>query len=71
MKFRKDLRSIIEYVNKIQEINTENVIPTSQVTGLENIFREDIVKPSFSQKEALANATRKYKGYFVAKSVFE
>lgn len=70
-KFQKQLSEIIEFVDQLTEVDTKDVIPTSQVTGLENIFREDKIKPSFSQEEALANAPRKYKGYFVVKAIFE
>lgn len=70
-KFQKQLLEIVEFVGKVSEVNTKNVEPTSQVTGLENIFREDKVKPSFSQEEVLANAPRKYKGYFVVKAILE
>jgi len=50
---------------------TAQVEETSQVTGMENVFREDEIKPSLSQDEVLANAPRKYKGYFVVEAIFE
>jgi len=40
-KYAKELSGILDYMNKLNEINIEGVQPTSQVTGLENIFRED------------------------------
>lgn len=65
IKYPKQLSQIIEYVDKLIEIDTTKVIPTAQPTGLENITREDIVKPSFSQEEALSNGKKTYKGFFV------
>lgn len=70
-KFRRQLSEILDFVGQLSRIETKEVIPTSQVTGLENVFREDIVRPSLSQDEALANAPRKHEGYFVVKAIFE
>lgn len=41
---RKELASILAYVNKLQEVDTKNIEPTAQVTGLVNVMREDEVK---------------------------
>ena len=70
-KFQKQLSGILEFVAALNEVDTKDVIPTSQVTGLENVFREDEVKPSLSQEEVLANAPDKYKSYFRVKKVLE
>ncbi len=66
-KFGSQLSSILDYVDKLQEIDTEKVEETSQVTGLENITRKDIAGPSLSQEEALLNAKNKHNGFFKAK----
>ncbi|MBI2036376.1 Asp-tRNA(Asn)/Glu-tRNA(Gln) amidotransferase subunit GatC [Candidatus Microgenomates bacterium] len=55
-KFGKQLSSILDYVNKLGEVDTKDVEPTSQVTGLENVTREDVVTPSLPQEEVLKNA---------------
>lgn len=69
-KFQKQLSDILDFVDKLSEMKTTNVEPTSQVTGLKNIFRQDIITPSLSQKEALANAPRQHQGHFVVKAIF-
>jgi len=71
LKFSDQLSSVIDYMSKIQKLNTEKVPETTQVTRLENIFREDEIKPSLSQKEALSNAKNTYNGFFKVKAVFE
>ncbi len=55
-KFEKQLSETLDYVNQLEEIDTKGVEPTSQVTGLENVTREDVVTPSLSQEEVLKNA---------------
>ena len=66
----RQLTVSLEYVGKLQDLSTENIIPTSQVTGLENVFREDEVTPSLSQDEALKNAHRVRNGFFVVDAIF-
>lgn len=70
IKFQKQLTDIVDFVGKLKEVDTENVEPTSQVTGLENVFRTDEVKSSLTQEETLSNAKRKYKDYFVVDAIF-
>ena len=63
----------LDTINELNRLDTKNVPGTSQVTGLTNIFREDIVEKErmFSQKEALSNAKKTYMGYFLVKAVFD
>lgn len=63
----------LDVVDQLQQLDTSNVPTTHQVTGLENVTRNDVVneKRMLSQDEALANATRKHNGYFVVPQVIE
>jgi aspartyl-tRNA(Asn)/glutamyl-tRNA(Gln) amidotransferase subunit C len=58
-------------VNKISELDTTGVIPTSQVTGLTNVMREDKIDMSrvLSQTAALSGAKKVHNGYFVVPSI--
>ncbi len=60
-------------VNQLQTVDTSAVQPTHQVTGLENVWREDVVRPdlSFSQAQALANAAEQHDGYFVVPQIID
>lgn len=71
--FRVQISSVLDYVSKIQQLDTDHVVETSQVTGLENVFREDMVdeKTMLSQDEALSQAKKTHNGYFVVPAVFE
>ncbi|MEM7105094.1 MAG: Asp-tRNA(Asn)/Glu-tRNA(Gln) amidotransferase subunit GatC [Bacteroidota bacterium] len=51
-----DLGRILNMVEKLQELDTENVEPLVQMSEAKNIFREDIVKQVISRDEALKNA---------------
>ncbi len=61
----------LNVIANLTSIDTANVEPTAQTTGLENVLREDAVTPesTFSQKEALANAKATTQGYFVVERI--
>lgn len=56
---RQDVEKIVEYINQLGELDTSGVEPTYQVTGLENVWREDEVKPGISRDELLELAPEK------------
>ena len=60
----KQLRIILKYAEQLDDINTSKLKETSQVTGLKNILRDDKVKRSLTQKEALSNAAFVEGGFF-------
>ena len=45
-KFTSQLSSIINYMDELNEVDTSDVEPTSQTTGLENVFRNDEIIPN-------------------------
>ena len=62
-KFGKQLDETLAYIDSLTEIDTKHTLPTAHVTGLENVTREDAVKESLTQKQALANAKNTHEGY--------
>ena len=63
-KFTRQLGRILSYVEKLKELDTANVSPTSHVLPLKNVFREDVLGFSFSSKEALSNAPCRKDNWF-------
>jgi aspartyl-tRNA(Asn)/glutamyl-tRNA(Gln) amidotransferase subunit C len=72
-KLAEEFNTTMVVVDDLKKVQTNGVEPTNQVTGLENVFREDIVDENrmFSQEEALRNAKRTYKGFFVVDQVLD
>ncbi len=68
-KLQKEIEETLTYVENLNEVDTKDVEPTSQVTGLENILREDEIKPSLSQEDALKNSKSTYNGFFKVKGI--
>ena len=70
-KFEKQLNEIVSYVEKLNEVDTKNIDPTSQVTGLESVYKNDDPQPSLSQEEVLQNAKDQHNGLFKVKAIFD
>ncbi|MFH0764450.1 MAG: Asp-tRNA(Asn)/Glu-tRNA(Gln) amidotransferase subunit GatC [Candidatus Omnitrophota bacterium] len=66
------LAAILSYISKLNEVDTNNVPPTSHaISTLKNVFRIDALKPSLSADDALANAPQKEEGFFKVPQVIE
>lgn len=53
---KNDLQKMIGFINKLQEVNTENIEPLLHMTGNTNVMRADKAEQIISSKEALKNA---------------
>lgn len=62
--FSNQVNQILQYVEKLDEIDTSQVEPLSHTVDLKNVYREDIVKPSLPQEKALENAPSKTDKFF-------
>jgi len=68
-KFSPQFTSIIDYFNMLNEVDTENVPPASDITNNKNVLREDTAKPSMSREEFLNNAPQSERGYIKVPTV--
>ena len=51
-----DIDSIISYINQLDELDTDGIEPTFQLTGLKNVWRNDDIEPQLAREELLALA---------------
>lgn len=70
-KFQKQLSEVLSYIEILNKVNTDKTKPTSQVTGLTNITRDDEVKASLEVKTALSGSKEQHNNYFKVKAIFE
>ena len=63
------LEATVDYIEVLDELETDEVKPSFQVTGQSNVSREDEPEKDLTQEEALANAPKKLNGYFVVKKI--
>lgn len=69
-KFQQQMATILDYVDKINEVDTEKVEPTWQVTGLENIQRADKIAPFMENERLIAAAPDSQDQQVRVKAVF-
>ncbi len=50
------MNGILEYMEKLNELDTAGIVPTTHAIQLQNVFRADVVKDSLDREKALANA---------------
>lgn len=62
---------ILDYMDKLNSIDTIGVPPLEHVEHMTNIFREDVVKDSFDREQILANAPDKDAGAFRVPKIVE
>lgn len=70
--YTAQLQAITEHISELDAVDVGGVEPTFQVLdGTHNIWRDDEIKPGLSQAEALSQASRVHKGFFVVDAVIK
>ena len=70
-KLQADLTNILDYVHTLDDLDVRNVPPTSHALTITNVYREDNLKPSLDQNEALGIAIEQHNGSFKVPKVIE
>ena len=71
-EFNKQLNEIVGYIEKLNSVDTSNVEPTAQVTGLKNVLRNDsFADDTFSQEVALSGGKKTHNGLFVVEKLVD
>lgn len=69
--FAGQMDAILGYVDKLKELNTDGILPTSHAVPMENAFREDRVHPAIGVEKALANAPERAENFYRVPKVIE
>ncbi|RKQ34625.1 Asp-tRNA(Asn)/Glu-tRNA(Gln) amidotransferase subunit GatC [Oceanobacillus halophilus] len=67
----EELGAIIHYAEQLNELDTDNVEPTTHVLDIKNVMRKDEPREWITQEEALKNAPDKKDGQFRVPSILE
>ncbi len=70
-KFQTQLSQVLEYVEKLKQVDVTGVEPTAHAFEVFNVFRTDESRPWFTPEEALANAPRQANQLFIVPKVIE
>jgi aspartyl-tRNA(Asn)/glutamyl-tRNA(Gln) amidotransferase subunit C len=68
-KFAGQIDEILGYIEKLNQVDTEGVKPTSHAISLTNAFRDDVERQHLARERALANAPEEDEGCFVVPRV--
>ena len=67
---KKDMSRMLDYIDRLNELDTSGVEPMSHIFPLNNVFREDVVENGDDRENMLANAPQKKDGaYMVPKTI--
>ncbi len=66
-----DMNKILDYIDRLKELNTDNIEPTSHAMYVGNAFREDLLKRDFTIEDAMANAPDSENNGFKVPKVIE
>ncbi len=69
--FREQLTGILGYIEKLNELDTDDVQPMAYATSIKNVFREDQKKSSFPRQEILELSPSSANGFFKVPKVLE
>ena len=69
--FSEQLSAILDYAERLQELDTEDVPPTAHSIPLQNVMRDDEVIPAYPREDILANAPESERGSFKVQAVLE
>ncbi len=67
---KKDMGRMLDYIDKLGELDTSDVEPLSHVLPLQNVFREDVVTNGDDRENILKNAPMEKDGMFVVPQTF-
>lgn len=69
--FTAQMDAILAYVEKLNALDTDGIVPTSHAVPMENAFREDTLTPAIGVENALANAPKHTANFFRVPKVIE
>jgi aspartyl-tRNA(Asn)/glutamyl-tRNA(Gln) amidotransferase subunit C len=69
--FASQLSKVLEYIEQFNEVDTRNVPPTAHALPVSNVFREDVVRSSWTPDQALHNAPDRHDGFFRVPKVLD
>ena len=70
-KMSKDLSQVLDWVDQLQEVDTEGVAPLTNMSSEVNVLRTDEIGAQLTQEEALKNSPQQENGFFTVPKVLE
>ena len=71
LMFEGQLKQIIGYVDQMKSVNVDDVEPMAHAVPVQNVLREDEVRPSLDHETVMNNAPQSHSGHFVMPKIIE
>lgn len=68
---KKDMENMLDYIDKLNELDTTNIEPMSHIFSVQNVFREDEVVNADDRDNMLSNAPQKKEGTYMVPKTFD
>jgi aspartyl-tRNA(Asn)/glutamyl-tRNA(Gln) amidotransferase subunit C len=70
-QYAEQLSAVLDYASRLEQLNTDDIPPTASVLPLQNVMREDVVRPSLPREQVIANAPAAVEGQFRVDAVLD
>ena len=70
-RMRDQLSAVLDHIEMLQEVNTDDILPTAQVIQQQTVMRDDVVRPSRPREQVLLNAPDQEDGYLRVNAVLD
>ncbi len=70
-KAKKDMGEMLDYIDKLNELDTDGIEPMSHVFSVNNVFREDVVENGDDRENIMKNAPEKNEESFIVPKTFD
>lgn len=70
-KLSQQLKGILDFIDKLKDVDINNISPTSHILPINNVLRQDEIKVSLPAQKVLENAPGKQGNYFTVPKVIE
>jgi aspartyl-tRNA(Asn)/glutamyl-tRNA(Gln) amidotransferase subunit C len=70
-RFSHQLSDILDYFERLRQVDTEGIPPTAHTLSLHSVMRDDVTAPSLDKEEVLANAPLREGDYFRVRQILD
>jgi aspartyl-tRNA(Asn)/glutamyl-tRNA(Gln) amidotransferase subunit C len=70
-RYGKQLGAILDYIAKLEKLDVQGLEPLAHAVDTDNVFREDVPRPSLPRDAALQNAPEKNGDFFIVPKIVE
>jgi aspartyl-tRNA(Asn)/glutamyl-tRNA(Gln) amidotransferase subunit C len=70
-RYGRQLGAILDYIAKLEKLDVQGLEPLAHAVDTENVFREDVPRPSLPREAALRNAPEKTDDFFIVPKIIE